>query len=494
MRFAMRSARPATAVRPLPEDVCTPQRAASRDSPSPVRRAGSAAVGLTVVVGMSALTPNASADTPASWNFGTADRAVTDELGQVWQAAQGFEGGWSWSTSPDTKISGTDRDSVYRTEHAGMTAFRTDLPNGTYAVQPRFAEIYHDGPGQRIFDVAIEGKLVLDDLDIHQRVGRYASFRPSYEVTVADGRLDIEFAAVVDNPQISAVEVTLLQAAPVSPPPVSPPPVSPPPVVQLPVLPLVAGRPGPDNTGVPSGTALTPRYGDLVVTTPGTRLDGIDLHGFLDIKAPDVVVTNSVIRGRATSTNKSLIHSTGARVTITDTTLVPSNPSVDVDGLKGYGFTASRLDISGTVDTALIYGSDTSITNSWLHDNAHYASDPSQGGGPSHDDNVQVQGGNNIRIKGNSMSGAHNAAVQVTQDYAVTSDLQITGNWLGGGGCTVNIAQKARGPISGLVLADNRYARDSRLDCAVITPTTTLLSAWSNVWADTLTPVRIRYN
>jgi hypothetical protein len=230
----------------------------------------------------------------------------------------------------------------------------------------------------------------------------------------------------------------------------------------------------------------------MTITTPGTRIDGIELHGFLDIKAPDVVVTRSVIRGRATSVNKSLIHSTGARVTISDTTLVPSAPSVNIDGLKGYGFTASRMDISGTVDTALIYGNDTTIEDSWLHDNSHFQSDPAQGGGPSHDDNVQVQGGSNIRIEGNSMSGAHNAAIQVTQDYAVTQNLTIRDNWLGGGGCTVNIAQKARGPIQGLVLSDNRYSRDSRLDCAVIHPSATSISAWNNVWADTLTPVRIR--
>ncbi len=253
-------------------------------------------------------------------------------------------------------------------------------------------------------------------------------------------------------------------------------------------------KPGPTNTGVPAGTVLTPHYGNLTITTPGARLDGIDLHGFLDIKAPDVVVTRSLIRGGPTTVNKSLIHSTGARVIISDTTLLPSHPSVDVDGLKGHGFTASRLDVSGTVDTALIYGNDTTIRNSWLHDNRHYLVDPSQGGTPSHDDSVQVQGGSRIRITNNTMSGAWNAAVQVTQDYAVTSDLQVTGNWLGGGGCTVNIAQKARGPIAGLVVSDNLFSRDSRLDCAIISPSTTVLTAVNDLWVDTLTPVRIRFN
>jgi hypothetical protein len=144
------------------------------------------------------------------------------------------------------------------------------------------------------------------------------------------------------------------------------------------------------------------------------------------------------------------------------------------------------------VDTALIYGNDTTIQDSWLHDNSHFASDPAQNWGPSHDDGIQVQGGRNIRLEHNSISGAWNAAIQVTQNYAVTSDLQISDNWLGGGGCTVNIHQKARGPIQGLVLKDNRFSRDSRLDCAVITPITTPLSAWNNVWADTQTPIRIR--
>ncbi|GAB3680883.1 hypothetical protein [Angustibacter aerolatus] len=252
------------------------------------------------------------------------------------------------------------------------------------------------------------------------------------------------------------------------------------------------------NTGVPAGAVLTDYYGDLTISTPGTVVDGLDVHGFVKINAANVTIKRSKIRGGVavyTAGNRSLISSTQPGAVIEDVELSPDYPSVRIDGLKGYGFTARRVNIHDTVDTALVFGDNSTITTSWLHDNRHYLVDPNHNNTPSHDDGVQVQGGRNIRITGNRIPDADNAGLMITQDTAITSDLQFTDNWADGGGCTVNVAEKGKGPIQGLVVSSNRFGHATAVaDCPVIAPSTTPMTAVGNVYDDTNLPARIRRN
>lgn len=257
-------------------------------------------------------------------------------------------------------------------------------------------------------------------------------------------------------------------------------------------------RPGPGNTGVPAGTALKVVNGDLTIDKAGAVVSGVDVRGWVRINAPRVTFKNSVVRGRATgggSNTNTLIISKQPGVLISDVELAQSHPQPGVDGLKGYGFTARRLNIHDVNDSVLIYGDNTRVESSWLHGNLHYVQDPTMNNTPSHDDNIQVQGGSNIRLVGNTIEGAFNSGLMITQDVSVTSDLRFTGNWANGGGCTVNIAEKGRGPIQNLVVSSNRFGRDSRVaDCPVIAPPTTPLVAEGNVYDDNGQPATIRRN
>ena len=49
---------------------------------------------------------------------------------------------------------------------------------------------------------------------------------------------------------------------------------------------LSGDQPGPGNTGVPAGTALTVMNGDLTITTAGATYSGLDIHGFVKVEAP----------------------------------------------------------------------------------------------------------------------------------------------------------------------------------------------------------------
>ncbi len=240
--------------------------------------------------------------------------------------------------------------------------------------------------------------------------------------------------------------------------------------------------PDASTTGVPRGTHLTVHNGDLTITKAGTVVDGMDIRGFVTVKAKDVVIRNTVVRGQQTTKARGLVvvESTGS-LTIEDTELYNATPNWFVDGLRGAGpIEARRLNIHDVIDTAHFYGDTKLLEASWLHDTLHYSNDPSHSDG-SHDDNLQIVKGNNITVRGNSIDGSYNAAIQVTQDSGLVSNLTIEDNYLGGGACTINISEKKKGAIQGLTVRDNVFGRDSRKTCSMISPmTTTSVSTITN--------------
>jgi hypothetical protein len=261
--------------------------------------------------------------------------------------------------------------------------------------------------------------------------------------------------------------------------------------VPAPTLPSTGGTPNGSNTGVPAGTRLTVHNGDLTITEEGTAIDGLDIRGMVRIAAPNVTIKNSIVRGRDLSGPMALISNLGGyeNLRIIDTELFPSTPSPDVQGIYGYNFEAKRLNIHGVIDGIHLTGGNVAITDSWVHDNLHYDRDPNQGGTPSHDDSIQIQEGSNIRIDGNRLTGAWNASVQVTQDRGDVSNLTITDNVADGGGCSINLAEKSRGPLHGVVITDNIFGRNTRVDdCAVIARASTKVKMEDNYYTpdDTL--------
>jgi hypothetical protein len=236
--------------------------------------------------------------------------------------------------------------------------------------------------------------------------------------------------------------------------------------------------------------------GDIVVTTAGTVLDSLDVHGFVIVRAPDVVIRRSVVRGGVATGNIGLITADDDAVRnlrIEDTDLVPAVPSLWLDGIKGSNFTAARVDVRGTVDSIKVYGDHVRIESSYLHDSALFTNDPNHGGGSSHSDGVQVLGGDDITIVGNSISGAANAALQVTQNYDDVRGLRLSGNWVDGGTCTLNLASKGRPSMSGLTIEGNRFGRGSSArGCAIIASLATSFQGGGNVYDDDGSPVPVQ--
>jgi hypothetical protein len=255
--------------------------------------------------------------------------------------------------------------------------------------------------------------------------------------------------------------------------------------------PARGGKPGPDNTGVPAGVKLRIVNGDQVFTKTNQVISGLDIRGYVRIRANNVTLKNSIVRGGAPRCNAAVIFvERGYSATIQDTEVNPSQPNPCLDGIWAEDSTLLRLDIQRVVDGVKAFDGVT-LRDSYIHNLSRFASDPNQGGGPTHNDAVQTYEGNqNIRIVHNNLAltSDDNAAYQVTQDGGkVARNLRIEDNWLDGGGCTLNFSHKGGPAMSGIHVVNNRFGRKMAFDnCAILISTKTSLSTNSgNVFADT---------
>lgn len=256
-------------------------------------------------------------------------------------------------------------------------------------------------------------------------------------------------------------------------------------------------KPGPTTTGVPAGTKLTVFTGDLMITKAGAVYSGLDVHGFVWVKAANVTIKDSIIRGGTATSDIGLVNDISAAATnfvITDSELVPQHPSVRIDGMKGWNYTATRLNIHGTVDGAKVFGNDATLQNSYVHDLASYSSDPDQGGGPAHNDGIEILGGTHIRVLGNNfvIATTQRTAVQVNQVVHATSDLWINGNTADGGLCTFNLTNRPLPSMGGIRIDYNHFGPNTPVNCAIIIKPAVTFTATGNIMDATGLPARIR--
>ncbi len=93
----------------------------------------------------------------------------------------------------------------------GAFSYQFDCPEGIYATTILETETWHTGPGQRQFDVYIQGQRMLADYDIYARAG--GMNLPVVEVLtneVTDARLVVSFIPRQNNARVSAVQVQRL--------------------------------------------------------------------------------------------------------------------------------------------------------------------------------------------------------------------------------------------------------------------------------------------
>lgn len=147
-----------------------------------------------------------------------------------WVKDSGFTNSSAASSKPFSTSASIDMSHASIPEGTPQTIFKTErydetkgeemqwdfaVDPGLYEVRLYFAETYSStsGVGKRVFDVAIEGETVLDDYDIFADVGKNKGVMKSF-VVQADGNIDIDFAHVVQNPLVRAIEIVTAGTSP----------------------------------------------------------------------------------------------------------------------------------------------------------------------------------------------------------------------------------------------------------------------------------------
>ncbi len=135
----------------------------------------------------------------------------TDTGGNYWEPDAYYTDG-SMSTKSG-EIDGTQDDTLYLSERWGEFTYNIDTPPGLYILVLKFAEVYWENPGERVFSVTAEGSEILSGFDIVDEAGSYfEAVDKSFEIEVSDSSLDLDFTYSVDAAKISAIEI--LEAVP----------------------------------------------------------------------------------------------------------------------------------------------------------------------------------------------------------------------------------------------------------------------------------------
>lgn len=213
--------------------------------------------------------------------------------------------------------------------------------------------------------------------------------------------------------------------------------------------------PDPGSMGLPPGLPLC-ATGPLVVTEPGTVLDGLDVRGGILVDATDVVVRRSRITGDG-AMPFGVRTAPGASVRIEDTTLTGDFPAAAVGGDRWSG---ERIEITRVTHDGAHLGDGARLRNSIVHDFR---------AAPGVRANAVVLRGLDPRVEDNriELDGAPGddggSAVLLSPDESAgqgVDPLVIRGNVLGGGRHTVEQDPRAAEP-SDLLITGNRFLRDA---------------------------------
>ncbi len=142
--------------------------------------------------------PNVSALARAAWDqrgWGKRPRADGPLGGEV-------------ATFPGRDFADTDDDPLYQTVRYDVYAYHLKVPNGPCTMTLRFCEPAYKAKGKRVFGVKLQGKRVIDKLDVFARVGQFRALDRTFkDVQVTDGWLDVEFIRHNEYPCIAAIAV-----------------------------------------------------------------------------------------------------------------------------------------------------------------------------------------------------------------------------------------------------------------------------------------------
>lgn len=174
--------------------------------------------------------------------MGSQRQFIDAQQQEVWLPSQAYQTG-SWghnggeafkiknsgrqSYGTDKNIRGTFNDPVYQTQLVGLDSYQLDVPKGKYEVTLHFAELMGNGiqsvlpynldsliavnkdvSEQRIFDVYLNDKPVIKNINIAATYGVANSVKKKFECIVADDRgIKILFKGIKGKAVLNALQV-----------------------------------------------------------------------------------------------------------------------------------------------------------------------------------------------------------------------------------------------------------------------------------------------
>jgi beta-glucanase (GH16 family) len=155
--------------------------------------------------------PTATPVVASTWRLNSGGPAYVDGAGNQWSADTNFTGGKA-AVPVTVNVNGTADGVLYQTERYGNPfTYTFHVPEGRYQVTLKFAETYTGvtKTGQRVFDVSINGKQVLANLDIFAMAGSNTAVDKVFNnVQPIGGTITIQFGpASVDNAKSTAIQI-----------------------------------------------------------------------------------------------------------------------------------------------------------------------------------------------------------------------------------------------------------------------------------------------
>lgn len=137
---------------------------------------------------------------------------AVDPLGQSWQGDAYYEGG---SATPLPEVPAAGGHPAYRAARTGRFSYHVPLAPGDYElrlhfIETEFGNAHQGGETSRLFDVEVNGRQAIHDLDVVADAG--GTRTPDVKVftgvdPAADGRLHLRFSHALYKAMLSGIEI-----------------------------------------------------------------------------------------------------------------------------------------------------------------------------------------------------------------------------------------------------------------------------------------------
>jgi hypothetical protein len=138
----------------------------------------------------------------------------TDSQGHLWSADYGYNTGNPSSCAPNATVTGTSDPQLYKSARwdgadSKEMQYSFAAANGTYTVNLYFAETCSEvKPGNRIFDVQLQGATVFSGIDIAGSVGLAHALVKTANISVTQGQVTVRLVHHGNNnPIVTAIEI-----------------------------------------------------------------------------------------------------------------------------------------------------------------------------------------------------------------------------------------------------------------------------------------------